>query len=417
MTTRANYVQPVEGVAGGTAIPVSVSSSNQLDTIHNDLVYLGNCVDGIEGFVDGLEGYTDGVEGKLDTLHTDLGTTIHTDLATTLGGKLDTLHTDLGTTLHNDITGNLKILAPETLPVAVRTFAATVADVTVIPTDASTWVTLTGAAYAGYVDLSLDITAVAGTVAPTQVNFKVWNRIGGATGSIKKIHDQTFDASWLVLPKDTNPYTRIHIPCNSDEVFVTVYFPDGTAGTITGTVNARAVAFAGLQRKDLTYDPATGRPVVQSAAYDSATCTDKNSPSVMECDLVTEEPLVVNLTSQIAGTVYAPSETGAVMLPSDSISYEYKLIAGSGGTITVTWEATNGSDAWAQANNITLSGSSGVLGTKHLANTVVAGSAETIADLVQFDNLNAARIRMKIVVATQTSGALTVSMRRKVRGS
>jgi hypothetical protein len=105
------------------------------------------------------------------------------------------------------------------------------------------------------------------------------------------------------------------------------------------------------------------------------------------------------------------------MTPYDSIAFQYKLIAGSGGTITVTWETTLGDSTWAQADNITLSGSSLILGTKHLANTVVAGSAATIADTVQFDNLNAARVRMKIVVATQTSGALTVSMRRKVRGS
>jgi hypothetical protein len=39
---------------------------------------------------------------KLDTLHTDIGTTIHADIGST-NTKLDTLHTDVGTTIHTDL--------------------------------------------------------------------------------------------------------------------------------------------------------------------------------------------------------------------------------------------------------------------------------------------------------------------------
>ncbi|MCP1832843.1 hypothetical protein [Bradyrhizobium sp. USDA 4545] len=76
-----------------------ISLLGKLDTLHTDLATT-------------LGGYLDGVEGKLDTLHSDLATTLagYVDGLETLAGitnsngtstntKLDTLHSDLGATL------------------------------------------------------------------------------------------------------------------------------------------------------------------------------------------------------------------------------------------------------------------------------------------------------------------------------
>ena len=386
-----------------------------------------------------LQGNADGA------LMVDISGLAEGDLATTAkqdvtNGKLDTLHADV-----NGMTAKLpaalgattsaaslsmapasdavfRVAAPETAPVAIRTFAATVADVTVIPTDASAWVSLAGAAYAGYADFHLAITSVGGTASPTQVTLKFWNRVGGTVaggGAIKKIHDQTFDASQLVLPADTNPYTRIHVPCNSDEVFCTVSFPDGTAPTITGVVSARAVAFAGLQRKDLVYNPATGYPVFELRGYDSPTDTVKNSPSTFECDLSLPEPLVVNEASLAVATAtfYYPSADGITVAPHNNISWDYTATGAGGGTVAVSFEATN-NPAWSSPRDVSKSGWGCVAGAA-VAGTVTSAANGTITEIVNFSNkgnscVNFARLRMKVVVATANSGAFALSINRSV---
>ncbi len=80
-----------------------------VDGIETLLTALNGYVDGLEGSVDQLEGYLDGVETlitstntKLDTLHTDLGTTLAGYLDQ-LEGYLDTVETKLAD-LHTDLT-------------------------------------------------------------------------------------------------------------------------------------------------------------------------------------------------------------------------------------------------------------------------------------------------------------------------
>jgi hypothetical protein len=51
-------------------------------------------VDGLEASATAIEGYTDGLEGKLDTLHTDVGTTLHGDVDQ-LEGYVDGLETQV----------------------------------------------------------------------------------------------------------------------------------------------------------------------------------------------------------------------------------------------------------------------------------------------------------------------------------
>jgi hypothetical protein len=155
---------------------------------------------------------------------------------------------------------------------------------------------------------------------------------------------------------------------------------------------------------------------VQSKSYDAATGTDKNTPSAFECDLYLEEPLVVDTTGLTAATEYPyPSADGIVVGAHDSFVFEYSAAAGGGGTIEIWWEATLGSSSWTQRNVITVSGSELTTGAKHLASPL--SSATTLAGITQFDNLNVTRVRMIVKPVTANSGAVKISIRRKVRGS
>lgn len=469
--TRLRGVQAIEGVSGGEPVRVDIASidestlataakqdtqSTKLDTLHTDLgTTIAGKLDTLHSDIGTtLHADVDGLEAKLDTLHSDLDNvepkldTLHTDLATTLAGKLDTLHTDIGTTLHADVDGVegkldgiasqlpaslgakaasaslsvapatdaiFNVAAPENAFQTVRTWAGAVAD-SEPAVDGSTWVALTGASAAGYVVQLYEITAVGGTVAPTQVVFRTWIRVGGAGGVIQKIDEWTADASWLTQPAATNPYWRRIIPVNCDDIFVTATFPDGTSPTITGTVKCRAIAHAGLQRRDFTYDPATGLPKFQSASYDSATQTEKVSDSYKECDLPLCEPAILNSTGLAHTTpiTYYPSSDGAIMDGWDSISFQYSLAAGGGGTIETWWEIAN-ADVWTLATDCTLAASNNNTGDRPAATPLSSGT--TLAGFMQFDNLNAKRIRQCVLPKTANSGAVVINMRRKVRGS
>ncbi|MCW2228085.1 hypothetical protein QIH87_49865 (plasmid) [Bradyrhizobium elkanii] len=119
--------------SGGTEILTAaqvVSLLGKLDTLHTDLATT-------------LGGYLDGVEGKLDTLHTDLATTLagYVDGLEALVGttnsngtstntKLDTLHSDLGSTLDVALdTGTIRngatALTPKFTKIAVSSSGAT----------------------------------------------------------------------------------------------------------------------------------------------------------------------------------------------------------------------------------------------------------------------------------------------------
>ncbi|MGA7673541.1 MAG: hypothetical protein WCA78_00670 [Rhizomicrobium sp.] len=99
--------------SGGTTIDPATAAkqdtaAGKLDTLHTDLATT------LHGDLTPLAtaAAQTTAAGKLDTLHTDLATTLHGDLTplataaaqTTAAGKLDTLHTDLGTTIHGDLT-------------------------------------------------------------------------------------------------------------------------------------------------------------------------------------------------------------------------------------------------------------------------------------------------------------------------
>ncbi len=99
--------------SGGTTIDPATAAkqdtaAGKLDTLHTDLATT------LHGDLTPLAtaAAQTTAAGKLDTLHTDLATTLHGDLTplataaaqTTAAGKLDTLHTDLATTLHGDLT-------------------------------------------------------------------------------------------------------------------------------------------------------------------------------------------------------------------------------------------------------------------------------------------------------------------------
>lgn len=424
------------------------------------------------GKLDALHGDVDGVEAKLDTLHADLDTTLHTDLATTLAGKLDTihadvdgveakldtLHADLDTTLHTDLattiagkqdTGNLAIAAigaqlPATLGAkttagslavalptdlqpfkleapgfaftTLRTLVAAVADVE--PVDGSAWVAMPGAAYAGIIEIPLDgFTSVGGTIPPSQVAIQVWARMG-AGGAIRKVHEETLDATRLTLTKLTNPYLPRQIPFNAPDAYITFTFPDGTAPTITGVVKGRMIAQAALTAKDLPIDVITRALRVMILGYDQPTDTIKNSPALMECDLALPQPGVLNTTGLAHTTpTYYPSTDGALMHPFDSVSFDYSLTAAGGGTISTWWECSNGDGAWTIPQDITLSAFDLPTKSTPVASPITSAVNGTIKGFVQFDHLNAVRVRQAVRPNVANSGAAVINMRSKVRGS
>lgn len=411
-----NATPPV--VADGDAVNLQVDATGQLKVVGGDDADILTELESIDDRLVTLHGDVDGVETKLDTLHTDMGTTVHGDL-TGISGKLPatlgakTSAASMSVTPATDAI--FSVAAPENAFQTVRTWAGAVAD-SEPAVDGSTWVALTGASAAGYVVQLYEITAVGGTVAPSQVTFKTWIRVGGAGGTVQKVDEWTADSSWLTTAAAANPYWRRIIPVNCDDIFVTATFPDGTSPTITGTVKCRAIAHAGLQRRDFTYDPATGLPKFQSASYDSATQTTKVSDSYKECDLPLCEPAILNTTALAHTTpiTYYPSSDGAVMDGWDSISFQYSLAAGGGGTIETWWEVAN-ADVWTLATDCTLAASNVATGDRPTATPL--SSATTLTGFVQFDNLNAKRIRQCVLPKTANSGAVLINMRRKVRGS
>lgn len=296
----------------------------------------------------------------------------------------------------------------------VRTLSTTVAD-SEPPVDGS-FISLHTTHSNSFVEVSYNITAVAGTVPPTQVRFKTWRAT--ADGTIEKIDDFVIDSAVLVLTSPTNPLRSRTKEFNAKRIFVTVTFPDGTSPNITGTVKARLVSpsSAGLQRSDLTFDATSGDLVVRPRGYESVTDTIKNTPTIFEADLALSEALIIDTTGLTAGSeVYYPSADGVEVLPYDSLLFEYSLTGANNGYVEAWWEATIGTSAWTQRNVVTMSGSDVLLGGRHPSakiNTIVNG---TVAGCTSFENCNFTRYRMVVKPITGNSGAVKLSLRRKVR--
>jgi hypothetical protein len=71
-TTLGGYVDQLESYTDGLETLVT-SSNTKLDTIHTDLATtLGAYLDGIEALITSTNGYVDGLEGYLDTVETKL---------------------------------------------------------------------------------------------------------------------------------------------------------------------------------------------------------------------------------------------------------------------------------------------------------------------------------------------------------
>jgi hypothetical protein len=99
----------------------------------------------------------------------------------------------------------------------------------------------------------------------------------------------------------------------------------------------------------------------------------------------------------------------------DSIIWEYNVTAANNGYCEIWWESSVGSNAWTQRNVITMSGYEYTIGAKHPGgkiNTIVNGN---LFGETSFENFNGTRIRMIVKPITGNSGAVKVSIRRKVR--
>ena len=278
------------------------------------------------------------------------------------------------------------------------------------------FVVLSGSTTCPYAEFIWNIGNVSGTVSPSQVTFRTWNRVGGTI--ITKVDEFVIDSSYLVLPSATNPLMRRIVPNNADEVYMTFTFPDGTSPTLSGTIYGRAVTDANLQRKDFTFNQTTGHMIFEPRGYDSPSNTVGVSQAYVESDLYLEEPLVVSTTALTANTeYYYPSSDGILMGSHDSVSWEYYCQAGAAGTDTVQiwWEATHGSNAWTQRNIITKTGYEQTSGSYLALTPLVSTISGTIQGLVNFSNPNVTRMRAVVKPIASNSRTVTISMRRKVR--
>jgi hypothetical protein len=313
--------------------------------------------------------------------------------------------------------GAIAVEAPAPAMTTLRTLVAAVADVEP-PVDGSAWVTVPGSAYAPFLHIPIAgaITDLGGTVPASEVTVRVWTRLG-AGGAINKVHDQTFNGSLLKLSEALNPYRPIHVPINAPDVLVTITFPDGTAPTITGTLKGRMVAEASATSRDFPIDPITRALLVRLLGYDSAADAIKNMPGVFESEFALTESKIFDQTGVAFGTpLYAPNTDGKILIPHDSISFQYSLAAAGGGTISTWWEVAN-ADVWTLASDITLSAFNLITKATPLASPITSAVNGTLTGFVQFDNINAMRIRQAILPNTANSGACLINSRTKVRGS
>lgn len=176
----------------------------KLDTLHTDI---GTT----------LHGDMDGVEGKLDTVNTNLGTleddveALHTDIATTLAGKVDTVNTNLGT-MEDD----------------VETLVSRPYSVTQAPT------TATGSA------------AISTTVQPAYdwelIGIKVHLNAAGASGNLTVTEDANAGAE----------YDTVHLTQDMTSVTNLDWFPAVRIPFVSGDKAVIAWANAGGKTYGLT---------------------------------------------------------------------------------------------------------------------------------------------------------------------
>ena len=349
---------------------------------------------------------------SLTTLNSILvqDTAINGKLPASLGQK--TSAASLPVVLASD--AYVQIAAFENAYQTIRTFSNSLVD----SEPPTSFTTLSNYGFNGYAEILYIITSFGGTVAPSTITFRTWDKVAGST--IVKVDDFTMDTVYIALTANQNPLIRRIIPFNSKETTVTVSFAYGYNPTVTGTVYARAVSVGGLQRKDLVYDNASGYPVVQNRGYDSINDSIRVTNVYTESDLYLEEASVVDTTALAAGTeVYIPNSDGILVQNYDTIGWEYSLTANSGADSYVQcwFEATMLSRTWTQRNIITLSGIDLTTGVKIAATPIVTANRGTVASIVNFYHPNATRMRMVVKPITAVSGAVRVSIRRKIRGT
>ena len=335
---------------------------------------------------------------------------INTKLPTTLGQK--TSANSLAVVLSSD--AYIQLSTPENSYQNIRTFVNTVAD-TEPPTTG--FVSLANATSCGFAEFIWDIRSVGGTVAPTTVRFKIWNRVNT---TVVKMDEFTFPASYLTLSQSTNPLKPRAYPCNSDEVYVTVSFDDGTSPTIVdGYIYARATTACILERNLYIRNLDTGHQIIETRSYDGSSDTLKVTPSYVSEDLYLEELLCVDTTGLtiVGGEVFYPSADGVLLGSYRNIAFEYSLIAANDGYIQAYWESTLGTSSWTQRNIVTLDSVNAVTGVKSATTPIVSTQNGTISGLIYFTNINTTRIRMAVkpligLTGTGTSGAVKLSIRR-----
>lgn len=339
-------------------------------------------------------------------------TAIRDRLPATLGAKLTA--ESLAVALPTDLQP-FKIETPGPAMTTLRTLVTALAD-TEPPTDASAWVAMAGAGHSAFLHIPIAgaITAVDGTVKPTQVTLRVWSRLG-ATGAIDKVYEQTYDATRLILPAATNPYRPLHIPFNAPDALVTVTFEDGTAPTITGVIKGRMVSQAGVTSKDLPIDVITRALRVMILGYDSPTDTVKTADSIQPCDRYLDEALGLNEASKAAGTYNFPSDDGTISGEHGRYAVEIDVTAPAGCTITLTPQATM-RDTWAAPKDVSKAVYSTVTGA-NLAGPIVVAAGTSYSSIWIFGAAPAGpcsyrKVRVNYVIADVASGALVMSSRK-----
>jgi len=121
--------------------------------------------------------------------------------------------------------------------------------------------------------------------------------------------------------------------------------------------------------------------------------------------------VLVNTTNLAAATYYYPSTAGAAMAGFKDCSFDFYMVGGAGTTLTITVEATSNivTPYW---HDVTPAGYELVTNATGAA-SFIAAPAGTSQGILDYDELDANLIRLKLVVAGGALNTVVFYMRRK----
>jgi hypothetical protein len=291
--------------------------------------------------------------------------------------------------------------------ITCRAFSATTSESAVEPPGAG-WVTVSPTL--GAVEfLIVPGMTFGGTVAATRVRFRYWFRSESGART-PKFFEEILDVSQLALTGNSHAILPRRFNVQASQVYATVTFLDGTAPTITGSIDVRPIAMQARDDTTFRRDITTGNPIAQSPAYDALLDADKTA-DIVDKYPSQDDPLVVSEASRATGTHYAPSADGIEMGTGyKRLTIRFAFAAAGTSSVVNDIEATIDGTNW---DVVTLSCIDAETGLSPTATSLDSAAGGAIAKPVMVRHADHfKKFRLKSVVTDGPTGAHTVSFRR-----